>query len=40
MVYRIYDVGELNSRGLNVKVKVAYDELLRCGFLDLVMWVN
>ena len=24
------DVGELNSRGLMVKVKVVYDELLRC----------
>ena len=21
-------------------MKIAYDELLRCGFLDLVMWVN
>ena len=31
MVYRFDDVGELNSRGLNVKGKVAYDDLLRCG---------
>ena len=31
MVYRFDDVDELNSRGVKVKVKVVYDELLRCG---------
>ena len=31
MVYRFYGVGELNSRGLKVKAKVVYVELLRCG---------
>ena len=31
MVYRFDDVGELNSRGLNVKAKVVHDELLRGG---------
>ena len=31
MVYRFDDAGELNSRGLKVKVKVFHGDLLLCG---------